>query len=60
VGKKQITFDDNGKVVTLSYKQKPAALLDEGGARLTEGATTLWNKQYPLGTDGLGAICSHA
>lgn len=52
--KKLITYDDNGEVVSVSYKKKPAALLDANGERLTDGGVRLHNKIYPLGTDGLG------
>lgn len=51
--KKLITFDDNGQTVSVSYKIKPAALLDANGERVT-ATKTLWNKTYLLGSDSLG------
>lgn len=51
--KKLITFDNGGETVSVSYKAKPAALLDASGARVTQ-TKTLWNKTYLLGSDSLG------
>lgn len=41
-----------GKIV-MDYKEKPTAILDEKGLPIKE-TKSLWNKDYILGTDGLG------
>ena len=51
--KKQMTFDDDGTIVTLDYKRKPAALLNAAGDDAAP-VQKVGNKLYPLGTDSLG------
>ncbi len=52
--KKQMTFESSeGKQVRLSYKKKPAGLIDEDKNKL-KPVKTLWNKTFILGTDALG------
>ena len=47
------TFDYNGTTLTMNYGLTPPALVDENGDPLTD-VETIRNKEYPLGTDGLG------
>ncbi len=50
---KKITYEYGADVVTVDYSQKPPAILDAAGQRMTAGKM-VWNKTYPLGTDNLG------
>jgi len=43
----------DGETLALSYKIKPARLVDADGVELTE-TKTLFNRVYPMGTDMLG------
>ncbi|HIX65507.1 MAG TPA: ABC transporter permease [Candidatus Anaerotruncus excrementipullorum] len=47
------TFDYNGATLTLNYGLTPPALVDEAGNPISD-IETIHNKDYPLGTDGLG------
>ncbi len=52
--KKEMIFEDkDGYQIRLSYKKKPAGLLDENRKKITP-VKSLWNKSFLLGTDALG------
>ncbi len=46
-------YDDDGGMVRLDYSEKPTAILDADGNRLSADKR-LWNRSYLLGTDNLG------
>lgn len=50
---KKITYEYGDRVITVDYAEKPPAILDDAGERMTPDKF-LWNRTYPLGSDGLG------
>ncbi|NLY09446.1 MAG: ABC transporter permease [Tissierellia bacterium] len=50
---KEIVFETKEGELKLSYKQKPARIVDGNGERI-ENLKSMWNKSYILGTDQLG------
>lgn len=50
---KRFVYEIDSKPYSLSYRQNPPILEDENG-NVIESTKSLWNKQYPLGTDALG------